>query len=116
VCFFFVTKVKHVFGYDDTLDAFGVHGVGGIVGALATGFFAQKSINPAGADGLFFGNPKLALIQLLATLATIAFSAVGTFVLFKVVDIIVGIRVNDRDEYIGLDLTQHHEAGYTVME
>ncbi len=116
VCFFFVTKVKHAFGYDDTLDAFGVHGVGGIVGALATGFLAQKSINPAGADGLFFGNPKLALIQLVATLVTIAFSAIGTFVLFKVVDMIVGIRVNDRDEYIGLDLTQHHEAGYTVME
>ncbi len=116
VCFFFVTKVKHAFGYDDTLDAFGVHGVGGIVGAIATGFFAQKSINPAGADGLFFGNPKLALIQILATLVTIAFSAAGTFVLFKVVDMIVGIRVSDRDEYIGLDLTQHHEAGYTVME
>ena len=116
ICYLFVTKVKGKLGYDDTLDAFGVHGVGGIVGALATGFFAQKSINSAGADGLFFGNPHLAWVQLLATLATIVFSVIGTVILFEVVDLLVGIRVPERDEFVGLDLTQHHEAGYTLME
>jgi ammonium transporter, Amt family len=115
-CFFFVTKVKEKFKYDDALDVFGVHGVGGIVGAIATGFFATKSINPAGNDGLFYGNPHLVLVQLLTTVVAIAFSAIMTVVLFKIVDALVGMRVDARDENIGLDLTQHHETGYTLHE
>ncbi|HPI23412.1 MAG TPA: ammonia channel protein, partial [Spirochaetota bacterium] len=116
VCFIFVTKVKPFFGYDDSLDVFGVHGVGGIVGALATGVFATKAVNPAGADGLLYGNPGQLWVQFIATIAAIAFSAIGTAVLYKFVDLVIGMRVDTRDEYIGLDLTQHRETGYTVIE
>jgi ammonium transporter, Amt family len=115
-CFLFVTKIKEKFGYDDALDVFGVHGIGGIVGAVATGFFATTSINAAGNNGLLYGNPQLVLIQLLTTAVAIAFSAVMTFILFKIVDALVGMRVDARDENIGLDLTQHHETGYTLHE
>ena len=114
--FIFVTKIKAQFGYDDSLDVFGVHGIAGIVGALATGLFATKQINPGGANGLFYGNPKQFLIQGLAVAVAVVFSAVGTFIIFKVVDVVIGLRVDNDDEYIGLDLTQHHEAGYTLME
>ncbi|HNV45467.1 MAG TPA: ammonium transporter [Spirochaetota bacterium] len=116
VCFIFVTKVKPFFGYDDSLDVFGVHGMGGIVGALATGVFATKAVNPAGADGLLYGNPGQLWVQFIATIAAIAFSAIGTAVLYKFVDLVIGMRVDTRDEYIGLDLTQHRETGYTVIE
>ncbi len=115
-CFFFVTKVKARFGYDDSLDVFGVHGVGGIVGALATGLFATKTINPAGADGLFYGNVHQLWVQFLTTTVAIIFSAVMTYILYRVVDALVGMRVDVRDENIGLDLTQHHETGYTLHD
>jgi ammonium transporter, Amt family len=115
-CFLFVTKIKEKFGYDDALDVFGVHGIGGIIGALATGFFATKSVNEAGNNGLFYGNPKLLLVQLLTTVVAIVFSAVMTFFLFKIVDALIGMRVDAKDENIGLDLTQHHETGYTLHE
>lgn len=116
VCFLFVTKIKSKFGYDDALDVFGVHGIGGIIGALATGLFATKSVNEAGNNGLLYGNPELLLIQLLTTVVAIVFSAVMTFILFKIVDALVGMRVDAKDENIGLDLTQHHETGYTLHE
>jgi len=116
VCFFFVTKVKARFGYDDSLDVFGVHGVGGIVGALATGLFATKAINPAGNDGLFYGNAHQLWVQFLTTAVAVGYSAVMTFVLYKIVDRIVGMRVEQREENIGLDLTQHGETGYTLHE
>jgi Amt family ammonium transporter len=116
ICFFFVSKVKEKFGYDDSLDVFGVHGIGGIVGALATGLFATKAINEGGNNGLFYGNAHQFLIQLLTTVVAIAFSAIMTFILFKVVDKIVGMRVDVKDEYIGLDLTQQHETGYTLYD
>ena len=116
ICFFMVTVVKLKFGYDDSLDAFGVHGIGGIFGALATGLFASKLINPAGADGLFLGNPKLFIIQIGATLATIVYSLVVTVIIFKVVDCFVGLRVEEKEELVGLDLSQHKEAAYTVLE
>ena len=115
-CFFFVTKVKEKFKYDDALDVFGVHGVGGIIGAIATGFFATKSINAAGNNGLLYGNPHQVLVQLLTTGVAIVFSAIMTVVLFKIVDALVGMRVDATDENIGLDLTQHHETGYTLHE
>ena len=116
VCFLMVAIVKTKFGYDDSLDAFGVHGIGGIFGALATGLFASKLINPAGADGLFNGNPKLFLIQLGAVLFTLIYSLVVTFVILKVVDKLIGVRVSEKEEAIGLDLTQHKETAYTVLE
>ena len=116
VGFIFVSKVKPAFGYDDSLDVFGVHGMAGITGALLTGLFATKTINSAGADGLFYGNPKQFLVQTAAVLAAIVFSAIGTFIIFKIVDMTIGMRVSEKDEYIGLDLTQHHESGYTLIE
>jgi len=116
ICFIAVAVVKPKLGYDDSLDAFGVHCVGGIWGALATGLFASKLINPDGADGLFFGNPKQFLIQLLAVAITLAYSFVGTMIIYKVVDWIMGMRVQEKDEIMGLDLTQHHEHAYTILE
>lgn len=115
-CFFAISVVKTKFGYDDSLDAFGVHCVGGIWGALATGLFATKAINPAGGDGLFFGNPKQFITQLTAVAITLVYSFVATFIIYKLVDVVMGVRVKDSDEAIGLDLTQHHEGAYTVLE
>ena len=115
VGFFFVTKVKPFFGYDDSLDVFGVHGMCGVWGAIATGIFAVKAINPAGS-GLIDGNPVQLWIQTKAVLVTIVYASVGTAVLYFIVNKTIGMRVSKRDENIGLDLTQHHEAGYTLME
>ena len=113
VCFLAVVILKNKLGYDDSLDAFGIHGVGGTLGALATGLFASKIINPAGADGLFFGNPGQLGIQVLATVVTAVFSFVATLIILKVIDLIIGIRVQEEDEIMGLDLSQHNETGYT---
>ena len=115
-CFIAVTVIKPKFGYDDSLDAFGVHCVGGIWGALATGLFASKAVNPAGADGLFYGNPHQLLVQFYAVAVTLVYSGAATFTIYKVVDAIVGVRVSEKDEAIGLDLTQHREKAYTVLE
>ena len=111
-----VAIVKPALGYDDSLDAFGVHGIGGMWGALATGLFATKLINPDGANGLFFGNPKQLLIQAAAVAVTVVYSFVATVVIFKVVDWILGMRVDEKDEIMGLDLTQHNENAYTLLE
>ncbi len=115
-CFTAVSVIKPKLGYDDSLDAFGVHGIGGIWGALATGLFASKAVNPAGANGLFFGNPKQLLIQLVAVLVTVVYTFVVTYLIYKLVDLVIGIRVSEKDENIGLDLTQHHESAYTLLE
>jgi len=114
--FIAVAVIKPKLGYDDSLDAFGVHCVGGIWGALATGLFASKLVNPAGADGLFFGNPKQFIIQALTVLVTIGYTFIVTFVIYKLVDLLIGVRVNQEEELMGLDLTQHHERAYTVLE
>jgi Amt family ammonium transporter len=111
VCFFAVSVIKPRLGYDDTLDAFGVHGVGGIIGALATGIFATPAIQSA-YSGLLAGNPKQLLIQLLATVTTLVYSGVLTFVLFKIIDKTTGIRVDDRIEEEGLDIYEHGESAY----
>jgi len=116
VCFIAVAVIKPLFGYDDSLDAFGVHCIGGIWGALATGLFASKLVNPAGADGLFFGNAKQLLIQLVAVLVTVVYTSVVTFVIYKLVDVFIGVRVDEKTEAMGLDLTQHHERAYTILE
>ncbi len=113
-CWLAVTFLKTKLGYDDSLDAFGVHGIGGIVGALATGIFADKAIN--GCDGLLYGNAAQFVWQIKAVLVTIVYSAVVSFVLFKLVDKLVGLRVTEHEERVGLDLTQHKEAGYTMLD
>lgn len=115
-CFIAVTVVKPKLGYDDSLDAFGVHCIGGVWGALGTGLFASKAVNPAGADGLFFGNPKQFIMQLSAVGITLAYSLAVTLIIYKVVDAIIGVRVTEKEEAMGLDLTQHHERAYTVLE
>jgi len=115
VCFFMVSVVKHKFGYDDSLDAFGVHGIGGIIGALATGFLATPAIQSA-YSGLFYGNPKQLYIQLIATVVTIVFSGLMTFVLFKIVDKLFGIRATQKEEIAGLDISQHNEMAYAESD
>lgn len=115
-CFIAVSIIKPKFKYDDSLDAFGVHCIGGIWGALATGLFASKAVNPAGADGLFFGNPKQFFVQASAVLVTLIYSIVVTTIIYKVVDFVIGMRVSEKEELMGLDLTQHHERAYTVLE
>jgi Amt family ammonium transporter len=116
VCYTAVTAVKHALKYDDSLDAFGVHGVGGTVGALLTGFFATKVINPGGADGVFYGNPHQIVIQLAGVGAVIGYAAAVTFILVKLLDLIMGLRVKADDEAIGLDNTQHKESAYTLID
>ena len=115
-CYMAVAILKVKFGYDDSLDAFGVHGIGGMWGALATGLWATKMVNPAGANGLFYGNPAQFLIQFKAVIVTTVYSFVMTFVILKVLNAIIGVRASEQDERIGLDLTQHREAGYTVLD
>lgn len=116
LCYIAVAFVKSKLGYDDSLDVFGVHGIGCIWGTLATGLFATTAINSAGRNGLFFGNPAQLGIQAVGVGATIVYSAAVTFIICKVVDVLVGLRASDEDERIGLDLTQHHESGYTVLD
>lgn len=100
-------------GYDDALDVVGIHGIGGIWGALATGLFASKAINAAGADGLFYGNPAQFGIQALAVLISVTFAFVGTFILLKLVDGLMGLCVSEEEERMGLDLSQHDERAYS---
>ncbi len=116
VCYIAVTVIKTRLGYDDALDAFGVHGVGGTVGALLTGVFASKMINPAGADGWIFGNLRQLGIQAIGVAATIAYAAAVTLILTKVLDRVMGLRVTAEDEAIGLDNTQHKESAYTLID
>jgi len=113
LCYFFITKVKGKFGYDDALDAFGCHGIGGIWGGIATGLFTQKSINPVAQwDGLVFGETKLFGVQLIAIGITIAFAAVATVVIVSVIKIFMPIRVTEAEEAFGLDVTEHSESAY----
>jgi Amt family ammonium transporter len=85
-------------------------------GALATGLFASKMINPDGANGLFFGNPKQFTVQVIAVAVTLLYSFCATLIIYKIVDWVVGMRVADKDEIMGLDLTQHNENAYTLLE
>jgi ammonium transporter, Amt family len=113
LCFFAVRMKRH-FGYDDALDVVGVHAVGGIWGALATGLFASVAVNAAGADGLFFGNPGQLVIQAVAVTASIAFAFLGSLVLLGLTDALVGLRVSDEAERVGLDLSEHEENAYEL--
>jgi len=116
VCFICVGMLKPRLGYDDSLDAFGVHGAGGILGMIATGFFATKAINPGAADGALFGNPHQVLVQLIAVGAVVIYSGVATYIIYKVVGLFASVRVTAKDEILGLDLSQHNEVAYTVLE
>jgi Amt family ammonium transporter len=116
VCFFTATKMKEHFGYDDSLDAFGVHGVGGTVGAILTGVFAVAAVNAAGKAGLVEGNPRAIVNQTIATLVTWVIAGVGSVILLKLADLTLGLRVSEADEYDGLDLTQHGESGYNMED
>lgn len=116
LCYVAVVFLKSKLGYDDALDVFGVHGVGGFWGTVATGLWATKAVNPAGADGWFYGHPAQFAIQLKAALITGGFVFVATFALLKLVDWMVGLRASEQEERIGLDLTDHREAAYTMLD
>ncbi len=119
-CYFMVVEVKKFFGYDDTLDVFGIHGFGGTIGALFTGLLATSVVNPvfAGTDGsnlpvgAIEGNPAQLVNQLASVLVAVCLAAVGTFVILRAVDVAIGIRVNPADEITGLDSSQHGESAY----
>ncbi|MBI5854065.1 MAG: ammonium transporter [Nitrospirae bacterium] len=104
---------KSKLGYDDSLDVVGIHGVGGVLGILATGLLASKSVNPSGADGLFFGNHVLFGVQVLTVLAVTIFSAVVTYGILQIVNRVTGLRVTGDEESMGLDLSQHNERAYS---
>lgn len=107
-------NLKGKFGYDDSLDAFGVHGVGGVLGTFGVGLFAEKLINPSGADGLFFGNPHQLLVQVISIAVVAVYSFTVTFLVLKLINWTIGLRVSDEEESIGLDISQHEESGYTL--
>lgn len=112
VCFWGVTYLKKKLGYDDALDAFGLHGIGGTWGGIATGLFATTSVNSAGADGLFYGDFSLLWKQLVAIVATFIFVAAITYIIAKVINVFVPIRVDEEQESLGLDITLHGEKAY----
>ncbi len=112
-CCYLGIKMKNKFGYDDSLDVVGIHGVGGVIGVLAAGLFASKAVNPNGADGLLFGNPSQLAIQTLAIVVTIVYVFVLSFLLLKIVDKTLGLRIPEHEEASGLDLSQHDETAYT---
>jgi Amt family ammonium transporter len=112
--YYSVAILKQKVGYDDSLDAFGVHGMCGLWGALATGLFANPAINE-GAKGLFYGNPKQLLIQLISIIATAAYTAIGTFIVVHVTKVITGgLRVDAEKEIEGLDNSVHGERGFEI--
>ena len=118
VCFYTATMMKHFFGYDDSLDAFGVHGIGGTIGAILTGVFATHWVNEAAnGRGVVDGRPGQVLAQLAVTALTWAIAAGGTWVILQIARALCrGLRLSESDEYDGLDLTQHGEAGYNFEE
>ncbi len=113
VCYMAVLA-KSGLGYDDSLDVVGVHGVGGAWGAIATGFFASKLINSSAADGLFFGHPGQVLIQIAAVAVTIVYSFVLSLVILYIIKAVMGLRVSEEDEVVGVDTSVHGEAGYNL--
>ncbi len=116
VAFFAVTVVKVKLGYDDSLDVFGVHGMAGLWGAIAAGLWATSAVPGNDTNGLFYGNPGQVLIQLKALAYTIVWSASLSFLILKVIDLVIGLRVDDHMERVGLDLTEHREAAYTLVD
>jgi Amt family ammonium transporter len=113
ICYLGVNTLKPRFGYDDALDVFGIHGLGGTWGALATGLFATTSVNAGGADGLFYGNPGQLWPQLVGVAAAWALAIVGTAAILGGIRLFTSLRVTEEEEVIGLDLTLHGEAAYS---
>ncbi len=111
ICYLAV-MAKNKFGYDDSLDVVGIHGVGGLIGTLCVGIFASKAINPGGANGLLFGNPSLLGTQVLGVLVVGIYTLVVSFILLKLIDAIFGLRLSPEDEVAGLDLSEHSEEAY----
>ncbi|MEI8011516.1 MAG: ammonium transporter [Candidatus Omnitrophota bacterium] len=114
--FFAVSTIKQKFGYDDSLDAFGVHGIGGFWGMIATGIFATTAVNPSGSNGLLLGNMAQLKIQFLAASFTVIYCAAATALIAMAVNKLIGLRVSAEDEIMGLDITQHYERAYTMLE
>ena len=116
VCFLACGKIKHLLGYDDSLDAFGVHGIGGVLGAVLTGVFATLDVNPDGANGVFYGGSwNLILAQIAAVLVTIVLSAILSGIILKAIDYAIGLRVDPETEIQGLDIAAHGEEGYVFF-
>ncbi len=116
ICYLAVSRLKEKFAYDDSLDAFGIHGVGGTFGALATGIFASTAVNPAGADGLLSGNVGQFGVQVLAVLVTYLFAGVMTFLILKGLSLLSSLRVSNTEEEAGLDVSLHGEDAYNQAE
>lgn len=113
ICYFMISKVKQKFDYDDALDAFGCHGIGGVWAGLATGLFTQTSINSVAKwNGLFFGDTHLFIVQVISILVTIVVAVVGTLICIGLVRLFTPLRVEKRDEQVGLDLSEHNETAY----
>lgn len=112
VCYFAVAVVKEKFGYDDSLDAFGVHGIGGTWGAVATGLWCSTEINPAGADGLFYGSADTLIAQLISIVVAYVLAIVGSYILFKVVSCFMQVRASENEEVSGIDICEHGERAY----
>jgi Amt family ammonium transporter len=113
VCYFAI-QLRERLRVDDALDVWAVHGVGGTFGAIATGLFATTSVNPAGKDGLLYGNPSLVFTQILAVAVAWVFCGVMTFIILKIVDAVIGLRVPEQEEVLGLDISQHGEPAYQL--
>ena len=114
ICYTAVAIVKEKFGYDDSLDAFGIHGIGGMWGAIATGLWATTAVNPDGANGLFYGETNLFIAQIISIGVAIIFAVVGSTILYKVVNAAVALRAEENEEILGLDITEHGERGYNA--
>jgi Amt family ammonium transporter len=112
VCCFFAVSLKVKLQFDDSLDTYPVHGVGGTVGAILTGVFATKAVNSAGNNGLLSGNPGLLVPQIISVVATYIFAAVGTFIILKLLSFVMDLRVKPEEEQQGLDINEHGEEGY----
>ena len=112
VCYFAVAVLKKKMGYDDSLDAFGVHGIGGTWGSIATGLWATTAVNPDGANGLFYGETHLFIAQLISVVVAYALAIVGTYILYKIVNAITSFRADPEEETTGLDIVEHGEHGY----
>jgi len=116
ICYIAMTKIKGIFKYDDALDAFGCHGIGGIWGGIATGIFTQKSINPTAQwNGLIFGDTHLFFVQIISVAFTIAFAGMATFVILNVMKLFLPIRVATSQEAQGLDIAEHGEMAYPAF-
>ncbi|EGD51380.1 ammonium transporter [Thermoanaerobacter ethanolicus JW 200] len=116
LCYFSVNYLKHKFKYDDSLDAFGIHGIGGTWGAIATGIFATKVVNPAGANGLIYGNVHQFIIQIISVIAVYAFASIMTYAVLKFISLFMDLRVSEEEEESGLDISQHGEGAYNNIE